>query len=373
MNSSNRLSLCILLGFVAGALFAAPSAKSAATVPVARGFPVWQGVTDENYVAGRRLCPSDLRDKVVVVVEFEAKDAEKQLKAALGLATRLRVDGIASYYDFKMPTDLIVVCSNRGAQDNEKIMAAIKRNDAAAGIKVCGTPVYNGIVLQDGPDAGGKYPFFYILGYKGGEPLLKGEVNPKSVAEAGKVIKEATKDLPEWNPFVGRSADTKTGAKVLKAVASGKPLVPLYKALLALVKSNDATVAGEAQMAYDALERTRSDLCHVINGESTKSPACAYRDYEQVMKYWPSEKTRLADALKKMSAFKEGATLGRYCSLLTKASSGELSAAEKKKLSGELKKMKADLERMKEASNVRVQDDAHTLSRLLESVEGVAK
>ena len=100
MNSSNRIVSCLLAGLVSGALVAAPA-------PVASGFPVWQGVTDGNHVAGRRLCPSDLRDKVVVVVEFDAKDAAQQLKASLGLANRIRVDGISSYYDFKMPADLV--------------------------------------------------------------------------------------------------------------------------------------------------------------------------------------------------------------------------------------------------------------------------
>ena len=64
MNSSNRIVSCLLAGLVSGALVAAPNA--AAPAPVASGFPVWQGVTDGNHVAGRRLCPSDLDRKSVV-------------------------------------------------------------------------------------------------------------------------------------------------------------------------------------------------------------------------------------------------------------------------------------------------------------------
>lgn len=371
-SSKNRLLVALFVLCLGGGLWAAPG-KTPNAVPVAKGFPVWEGVTEANRIAGRHICPSDLRDKVVVVIEFEAAHAAKQLKDCRALTGRQRVDGITSYYEFKMPTDLIIVCSNRGAKDDEKVLAALKDKDAAASIKTCGTPVYNGIVLAGASDTGKKYPYFYILGPKGGEPLLKGEVNAKSVAEAGKVIKAATKDMPQWRPYLGRQSDTKTAALVQKAVASGKALAPLYKKLLAGIKSRDAQVASESQQAYDALERTRSDLCHVISGAAKKSPACAYRDYELVTKYWPSEKSRLADAAKNMSAFKEGPTLGRYYTLLTKASDGDMTAAERKKLSGELKKMRNDLERLKESTNVKVQDDAHVLSRLLESVEGELK
>ena len=360
--------LCAAVVF-ALAVVADAAPKARGEVPVVAGFPVWEGVSDANYVAGRRLCPSDLRDKVVVVVEFDAAEAAKQLKSCLPLTGRVRFDGIQDYHSFRMPADLIVVCSNRGARNDDKVLDAIKRNDAAAGMKVNGTPIYNSLVLKGGPDAGGKYPFFYVLGPKGGEPLLKGEVNAKNVAEAGKVIKEATKGLAEWKPFVGRSPETKTAAAVAKLAAAGKPLAATYKGLVSAMKAKGGA-AEEAQRAYDALERTRSDLKHRLAGESKKSPACAFRDYDLLVKCWPEEKARLGEALKAMSAFKEGPALGRYAARLLWLSEGSPTEAERKKAAGELKKMKADLDKMKESQNVLVQNDAHALSRLLDEVSG---
>lgn len=365
MKSSKRLVIGSLCSLLVGFGYAAPAAKS--DVSVAAGFPVWQGVSDANHVAGRWLCPSDLRDKVVVVIEFDAAEAAKQLKACLGLTGRIRVDGIRSYYDFKMPTDQIVVCSNRGTRNDEKVLEAIKRNDAAAGMKVCGTPIYNGLTLEGGPAAEGGYPYFYVLGPGGGDPLFKGSVSAKNIAEAGKIIKTAMKDLPPWEPFVGRTPETKTAAEVRKAVAAGKPLVPLYKKLLSAIKSKDAAVAAEAQLSYDALERTRSDLAHRIVGESRKSPACAFRDYELLAKFWPTEKARVADAYKTMSSVKEGPTLGRYYTLLLEATQSPTSPAAQKALARELKKMPVELAHMKESSNVNVQNDAYYLSQLLEN------
>lgn len=362
MNSSNRIVSCLLAGLVSGALVAAPA-------PVASGFPVWQGVTDGNHVAGRRLCPSDLRDKVVVVVEFEAKDAAQQLKASLGLANRIRVDGISSYYDFKMPADLVVVCSNRGVRDDDKITAAIKKNDAAAVMKICGTPIYNGLTLADGPVAEGGYPFFYVLGAQEGKVLFKGPVNAKNVAEAGKIIKSAQKDLPAWQPFVGRDPETKTAKTVQKAVAAGKPLTQVYKALLSSIKSKDPRVAREAQQAYDALERTRSDLAHLIPGEARKSPACAFRDYDVLTKFWPAEKARLSETYKAMTAVKEGPVLGRHYARLLELSKDQPSASAQAARARDLKKMSAELERMKDSSNINVQNDAHYLLRLVAALE----
>ena len=49
-------------------LAAGPVSK---TDPVAEGFPDWLGISEKSYIAGREICPSDLRHKVTLVVEVE--------------------------------------------------------------------------------------------------------------------------------------------------------------------------------------------------------------------------------------------------------------------------------------------------------------
>lgn len=55
-----RLTLLGFAALFAPTLVAVPT-KTPKAVPVARGFSVLEGVMDANRIAGRKLCPSDLR------------------------------------------------------------------------------------------------------------------------------------------------------------------------------------------------------------------------------------------------------------------------------------------------------------------------
>ena len=55
-----RLTLLGFAALFAPTLVAVPT-KTPKAVPVARGGAVLEGVTDANRIAGRKLCPSDLR------------------------------------------------------------------------------------------------------------------------------------------------------------------------------------------------------------------------------------------------------------------------------------------------------------------------
>ena len=67
------MKCCLALAgvLVSCSLSSAPVAK---TEPVAGGFLAWQGVSQKNYIYGREICPSDLRHRVVVVMEVEPNE-----------------------------------------------------------------------------------------------------------------------------------------------------------------------------------------------------------------------------------------------------------------------------------------------------------
>ena len=358
------------------ALLAGPAAK---TDPVAEGYPDWQGLSDKNYIVGRQICPSDLRHKATVVVDIEpGEKLQSQLILVGKLVERTglsRMEFGANWETLELPRDVIVVVSNRGGgrdKDRETIKEALKYKGEDQAITVSllsvrsmGCAVYDDVTFTGAPDSTGKRPFVYVMGPEGKEPLCQGELNDAMVKTANAAIAKAKKEIAgweiKWRPFYGNVDEPKFFPALAKTLEKGKPLAPVEKAILKDVVAKDPEKAKEAQVLYDALNQTRSDLVMRIKMEVAACPHRAYYDIQQLVKFWPGEKKRLEAAYAKIKAIPEAEKLAKMFIKLKTWGEPEFTcknAGEAKKIVAELNKMKKDLEKMKESKVIVVQNGA---------------
>jgi len=361
---------------VASALLAGPAEK---VDPVASGFPVWTGVTAKNHVSGREIVPSDLRHKVTILVEVDVTDKlQEQLALAGSLMGRSRVTMPESGpgENWEMPRTYDTAVSLRGARNKALVDAALtpKKGDAEAQQKLAayrgtGCSVYWDVTFDGAPDTTGKRPYVYVFGPTGAEPVFHGPLADslkEAAAAADKAAKEVRSAEMPWKPFFGTVGEPKYNTTLKKVLEKGKtakkaPLDPVSKALLGDVKAKDEEKAKEAQILFDAIAQTRSDLVLKIVLEAGSSPHCAYRDIQTLLKYWPAESKRIEAATAKLKANPEFEAMGKIYLKLTEWSDPSFAcktASEAKKILAELKKMKKALSGPKESKTVSVQNCA---------------
>ena len=348
------------------ALLAGPAAK---TDPVAEGYPDWQGISDKNYIMGRQICPSDLRHKATVVVDIEPGE---KLQSQLILVGKFvektglsRMEFGANWETLELPRDVIVVVSNRGGgkdKDREAIKEALKYKGedqsvsvSLSSIRSMGCAMYDDVTFTGAPDSTGKRPFVYVMGPEGKEPLCQGELNDAMVKTVHAAIAKGKKQIAgweiKWRPFYGNIDEPKFFPVLAKTLEKGKPLAPVEKAILKDVVAKDPEKAKEAQILYDALNQTRSDLLMRIRMEVSACPHRAYYDVQELLKYWPSEKKRLEPVYAKFKAVPGAEKLAKIFIKLKAWGDPEFTcknAGEAKKIVAELNKMKKDLEKMKD-------------------------
>ena len=374
-----RIKFAAIALLAPAALLAEPMAK---VDPVAEGYPDWQGLSAKNYIAGRKICPSDLRHKVTVVIEVEPNEKLKdQLVAASPLAclSAVSVGEGVDFGSWELPRDLIVIVSCRGFAGKRRAMVQsvlmpsesdLARTQALQAYFKFGASVYDELTFTGAPDSTGKRPFVYVMGPAGKEPLCQGPLNDATINEANAAIAKGKKEIggwdPKWRQFYGTVAEPKFNVALAKALEKGKtakvsPLAPVSKALLADVKSKDPERAKEAQILFDAIEQTRSDLLLRIQLESAPSPHCAYYDLEMLKKYWPAERKRLEASCPGLKMGSEVEAMGKMYCKLVEWSRPEFTcknAGEAKKIVQELNKMKKTLAPLKESKTIRVQNVA---------------
>ena len=377
--TKNVAALAALLAPVA--LLAAPAAK---VDPVAEGYPDWQGMSEKTYVMGRKIGPSDLRHKVAVVVEVEPNDSLQSQLALVGqFCTRV---GLANFgWDGgnwetiqSLPREIIVAVSYRDSRkdkDHETFKTALKykgedttMSASLGSIRSVACSVYDDLTFTGAPDTTGKRPYVYVMGAEGKEPVFQDTLTDASCKKANAAISKAKAKMKEsqgdWKPFFGNIEEPKYFPVVAKTIEKGKPLGPVAKALLKDVLSKDEEKAKEAQILYDALEQTRSDLILRIGLEASACPHRAYYDVQKLLRYWPSEKKRLDSAMAKIKANPEAMKLAQmFCKIMVWADPNFTckNAGEVKKIVTELNKMKKDLEKLKESKVIIVQNGALTM------------
>lgn len=367
------------------AIFAAPD-------PVADGFPAWEGLEADNIICGRILCPSDLRHKITIVVEIEPTD-EKSIVAQMAAVAKVAVldptyrlarKGI-SWERTEIPHGVSIVVVNCGGKDTTaKIKEVLKKKKAEVDAGIVNMdrakiPVYNkGVTFPDAPQApAGKRPFVYVMGPEGTKPIYSGVLDAKGSAAVVKLVKKVYATMPKWRQFYGPLEEVKHFKKFSQALdpAKPKPLAPVMQNIKKGILSKDSEEAREAQILFDAVERTRSELLYRISMEVVACPHRALYDLSLHSRYFPMDKKSVeayADKLKRNS------DAHKLCAVLSDVlewSDPEFACknkAEAKKIVGKLKAMKKTVEKLKEAESIPIQNGAHVLDaeidRLIEVI-----
>ena len=354
---------------VALELAAAPAAK---LEPVAAGFPQWQGISPKSHIRGREITAADLRHRATVVVDVDDNaDLHKQLLEAAGL---LQLTGLVSlgfeggnWETMVLPRDVLIVVSCHGLLKNpDALKTALKSSGtdeaALSGFSTAMVPFYENISFVGGPETEGKRPYIYVMGPTGTEPLSQGKLDAASVKDARAAINKAKAKFTEtpWKPFYGTEDPEKFPA-VAAAIAKGKPLGPVAAAIQKDVLSKDAEKAQAAQVVSDALSQTRSDLLFRIRLEARACPHRAYYDFQQLVKFWPSEKKKLDEVMQKIKLIPDAEKLAKMFSKAIVWADPNFvckNAGEAKKIVAELKKMKPALTKMKESKIIEIQNGA---------------
>lgn len=379
------------ISFLSAALLAGPAEKPD---PVSEFYPDWQGVTQKGYISGREIGPSDLRHKVTIVVEVEANEKlMDQLVLAGPLVAYSSLNGASTalmdWDTLDLPRDVIAVVSVHGAKKHSTVTDALsgkglKEADGAAlsNVRRLGTSVYEDVTFTGAPDNGGKYPFVYVMGPGAGkEPLYKGELTEASAKEAVAAVNKAKRQIAgweqKWQPFYGNVGVPKYNTSLAKALEKGRtakkcPLDAVQKGLLADIKSADEERSKEAQVLFDAINQTRSDLLIRLRFEVAESPHCAYYDLQTLFKYWPNTPKKALDAVTtRLKAYPMAESFGKTYVKLKLWSDPSFTcknAAEAKKIVAELNKMKKQLAAHKESQNINIQNGALLLDSKIDTV-----
>ena len=365
-------------------LFTSSAAPAAKLDPVNENYPAWEGVTPRNYIGGRAIVPSDLRQRVTIVVEFQMEKIGEQLpKFANWARNQLWLTGEAIEAEFSpdwmhknVHDKAILLLSNRGQttkNDAEKIEEAAKKlpkTSAFSLTTMMNVPVYSGVTFDGAPDAGGKYPFVYVMGPEGKEPVLKSAVADLKKDELKKAIVAAKKDLPEFKPFYGTVGEPQFIKTLGPAIAKGKPLAPVQKSILAKVKSGNAEEAKEAQRLYDGLEQTKSDLILKMRLEAIAAPFCAIGDFNLLGKYWPAAKKEIAEFVARFQKNPDSAAMGEmYTKMMMWSDPNlKLKKSQAKDIKARLNKFKKSLAPLKESKNITIQNSALMLDAEVDTI-----
>ena len=357
---------------------AAPAkAKAAKVDPVAEGFTVWQGATDKNFLWGRFLCPSDLRHRVVILVEVDASLNVQSTFAQLGpLFYKATIDREVNWAELeKIQRDVLFVVSNRGpSKSKENMLTALKYkgdnreiNQTLSYFRSFST-AYDGLYLENAPErTSTNFPYVWVMGPDGTEPLFHGECTAGNIKLAAAAVDKGRKALKakgEWQMFYGfLPEESKYREMIAKNLVPGKlkPLKPVSEKILKNVVSKNADEAKEAQMAFDAIEQARSDSVFRIMQEAMSAPHRAQYDYSRVVKLWPSEKKKFDEVMAKVKQIPEANSLTTlFMKMMTWGEPDFVPKNESdvKKIIAELNKLKKSVEKLKESKSLPVQNGA---------------
>ena len=367
-------------------VFCCPARSVSSVDPVAATFVDWRGVEEENYLMGRRIAPSDLRHKVTVVVVLNSKN--KLLEQLLLAVKIMPVCGVGvgkiDVFNWKFPRHGITVFSCRGDVTCDALREALnegkkdkkKTGKALKCLAQRGCCYYRNLSFVGAPDPGEKFPYVYVMGPSGVNPLWHGQLTDKTIKEVGKIVSRAKKEVVAmgWRPFYGSVVEPKYHPQLAKALEKGKranlcPLDPVATDILAGVTSKDVEKAREAQILYDAINQTRDDLIDKIAVEAGEHPHVAAVDIEELQKYWPQSRGRVEGITKRLAEIPEVTALAdAYTTVRTWAEVDLkcVSAGTASKAVAELTKAQKSIAKLKDSKKIIVQNAAYGIIAKIE-------
>ena len=361
------------------AAVAAIAASSFAAAPqVAHGFVSWKGIEDRSHVAGRWLTQSDMRGRIAVVVQLEAKKfAEQLMKAGVLQELAACPPHDVTWETYVPERDVVVVYTAVGGSAKEgvaKFWEGKKYEDLGEIAPYAHLiTVYDGVTCDIAPQVQpGQYPFVYVVGPGEAKPLLAETFAGATKAKVDEIVNKFKGQAKEYVPYFGTVAQPKFFPKLALSLASGKPsFSQVVNEIHKNVASRRKEVADEAQMLYDAIEQRKSELMFVIEQSAEDAPHVAMLNMDELLTRWPSYKKSMEPVLKKIKAIPDAEQAGRlYVALKKYASPGFVprNHAAAKKAVAELAKMKATLQKMTTSKTVSVQNAVGTMLSEIDSV-----
>ena len=379
-----KLFASIVPVVLAAAACAAPSKVD----PVAEGFPSWEGVNERNYIYGRVITPSDLRQRAVLVIAL--KDDENLQKNLLNLIDVVRgLDDIPPAHDAQwdtmdvMPRKCVIVVTFHGqaksaAEDLKKALTPEKDTKKEDAEKMSHwyayvSPAFYKDVTLAGAEPIAEYPYVYVMDGKSAEPVYKSVYKPADNAKIRNAVAKAKSGLPRWKEFTGVE-EVEFFKDIEKKIAAQKPLKPCILALNSSLSDKNADKAREAQIMYDALNQYCSDLKLRISREFRGSPARAYADAQKLFRYFPQEKKAIAQVDMYLKTNKSAVTLGKIYEKYLEWSQPDFTfknASDAKKAVQLVNSWKKPLEKMsQDSSNTTLQGEA---SLILAQIDTIAE
>lgn len=364
-------SLTMAFSLVAASVFAAPK-----RAPIAEGFLDWDGLDAKNYLSGHLITPSDLRHRAVVYVVVDAAHFTNQNLAdykQLPSLTQMPSDHLCQWETQELPRQKIMVVSVRNADKKLNSEAFKQVFKIPKGTDPKDTLVYsawrlsrvsfykNMSLFGEEEIPLNKLPYVAVYGGSSVEPLYaKENWSEGEIRNVKKAVNKAVSELGEWSVPLGVS-DPQFFKDAKVDIEKGKPLQKLMAKLQAGIKSKNPEQAKEAQIMFDALNQYKSDLMIRIECEFKAAPARAYYDFQNLIKYFPSEKKKLQKIDAMMKQNKEIGAIGKVFEKLMLWNREDFvckSPGEAKKIVLELKKIKKALESLANSQSASVQGEA---------------
>ena len=351
---------------------------------VAPGFPDWTGFEDTNAIhvdpkCPRYASPSDLRHKAsgVVQVMNDATLAE-QLKNAAVLgrcaAPEPTIDGWEHTWANldQFPNHCFLVLSVVGKKPSGTFKTIVE-DVAAASFDFSKVPIYMNVAPVGDKPSKRQYPYAFVYGPTGAEPVWQGTVSAATSAEALEAFKKVYDPKREWTYKTGVT-EVRGFPSVPKLIESGK-YDAAKAALKAGFKNPDPEMAKEAQIVYDAIEQYRGDLVRKIALEAKVEPETAYADILRLMKEFPSEKKKVQAVSAMLKNDKLAQIMGN--ALLAASAyeaakeKGDVKASDMKKIQQELLKYFKQMKQCEQDGLAARRENS--FQRLMPRIEGAAE
>lgn len=343
-------------------------------------YPEWSGLIEKNRASGRLLSPSDLRHRFVLVIDVDMDKIPAQIENLPPYNFLLGSIGEGFVWMGgtlnRNAIVLIVVHSPKNidmAELKEKIDVLTKseRMHALMRPSFSGFNVYTKVTFDGATDSTNKRPYAHFFDPATGKVAIEGKYDGSFNGKIRDLYNKGKGRLSSWRPFYGTIDEPAHFPKLKPTIAARKPLTRLMQDMAKKARSKNEELASEAQILYDALEQTRSDLVHRIGLEYKAAPHCAVADINTLVTYWPNDKKAIGEILEKLKAVPDAKKLGdMYVKLIgwenpdfTPKNQGEV-----KKIIGELNKMNKFLESFKEGKPLPIQNAAFSMQSTIETL-----
>ena len=343
-------------------------------------YPEWSGLIEKNRANGRLLTPSDLRHRFVLVIDVDMDKLPGQIENLPQY--NFLLGSIGEGFDWMSGTlnrsaiVLIVVHSPKNidmAELKEKIAILAKSEKMHAYMRpsFSGFNVYTKVTFEGAVDSADKRPYARFFDPATGKVAIEGKYDNSLNGKIRDLYNKGKGRLASWRPFYGTIDEPVHFPKLKPTIVAKKPLARLMQDMAKKARSKNEELATEAQILYDALEQTRSDLINKICLECKAAPHCAVCDINTLVAYWPNDKKAVAEILEKLKAFPDAKKLGdMYVKIVGWENSDFIpkNQGEVKKITGELNKMNKFLEAFKEGKPLPIQNAAFSMQSMIETL-----